>query len=252
MYCLFNLTEYIHVIHTLASHLRNQHWNPGQSGVDVSKPAGYAVCDGNVSSYPAGAAAGYCFLLVSSSYPAGSTGRVLYSSHFFFFLLLLLATLLRLIASTCLDRFLPIFVTKPLTHGIYVIWPEWGQRSCRGHRGQKVNFLKNVSTPLNYVALTRGLYICYSLKPFYKSYGYRKSPGVIWGHRGQKVIFTKNASTPLDYVALTRDLYIWYSLATSTKVTGIENHLGSFEVTGVKRSFSQKNAIIRPCYTAWR
>ena len=76
--------------------------------------------------------------------------------------------------------------------------------------------------------------------PLYKSYGYRKSPGVIWGHGGQKVIFTKNASTPLDYVALTRDLYIWYSLTPSTKVMGIENHPGSFGVTGVKRSFSLK------------
>ena len=62
----------------------------GQSGVNVSKPAGYAVCDGNMSSsslpcrrsrrvlyltrfflsffflYPAGAAAGSCIWLVSS------------------------------------------------------------------------------------------------------------------------------------------------------------------------------------------
>ena len=40
----------IHVIHTLASHLRDKQGNWGQSGVDVSKPAGYAVCDGNMSS----------------------------------------------------------------------------------------------------------------------------------------------------------------------------------------------------------
>ena len=46
--------------------------------VDVPKPAGYAVCDGNVSSYPAGAAAGYCILLVSAAAAASS----------FFFLLL--------------------------------------------------------------------------------------------------------------------------------------------------------------------
>ena len=115
-----------------------------------------------------------------------------------------------------------------------------GLRLRRGHRGQKVNFLKNASTPFNYVALTCGLYICYSLTTSTKVMGIKKSPGVIWGHRGQKIIFTKNASTPLDYVALTHDLYIWYSLTSSTKVMGIENHPGSFGVTGVKRLFSLK------------
>ena len=41
--------------------------------------------------YPAGAAAGYCFLLVSSSFflPCRRTGRVLYLTRFFFLLLLL-------------------------------------------------------------------------------------------------------------------------------------------------------------------
>ena len=50
MHYLFYVTKYIHVIHTLASHLRDKQGNWGQSGVDVSKPAGYAVCDGNMSS----------------------------------------------------------------------------------------------------------------------------------------------------------------------------------------------------------
>ena len=57
------------------------------------------------------------------------------------------------------------------------------------------------------------------------------------GHRGQKVNFLKNVSTPLNYVALTRDLYICYSLTPSTKVMGIENHPGSFGVTGSKGHF---------------
>ena len=51
MHYLFYVTKYIHVIHTLGSHLRDKQWNWGQSGVDVSKPAGYAVCDGNMSSF---------------------------------------------------------------------------------------------------------------------------------------------------------------------------------------------------------
>ena len=33
------------------SHLRDQQATWGQSGVKVTKPAGYAVCDGNVSSF---------------------------------------------------------------------------------------------------------------------------------------------------------------------------------------------------------
>ena len=33
------------------SHLQDQQASWGQSGVEVSKPAGYAVCDGNVSSF---------------------------------------------------------------------------------------------------------------------------------------------------------------------------------------------------------
>ena len=51
MHYLFYITKYIHVIHTLASHLRNKQGNWGQSGVGVLKPAGYAVCDGNMSSF---------------------------------------------------------------------------------------------------------------------------------------------------------------------------------------------------------
>ena len=35
----------------------------------------------------------------------------------------------------------------------------------------------------------------YQLVTLYKSYGRKKSSGVIWGHRGQKFIFTKNAIT---------------------------------------------------------
>ena len=51
MHYLFYVTKYIHVIHTLASHLRDKQGNWGQSGVEVSKTAGYAVSDGNMSSF---------------------------------------------------------------------------------------------------------------------------------------------------------------------------------------------------------
>ena len=39
------------------------------------------------------------------------------------------------------------------------------------------------------------------LDPLYKSYGSRKSSGVIWGHWGQKFIFPKNAIARPCYIA---------------------------------------------------
>ena len=74
----------------------------------------------------------------------------------------------------------------------------------------------------------------------FMSYDHSGVKGHVGDHRGQKVKFLKNVSTLLNYIALTRDLYICYSLTLSTKVMGIENHQGSFGVTGVKRSFSLK------------
>ena len=60
------------------------------------------------------------------------------------------------------------------------------------------------------------------------------------GSLGQKVIFTKKASSPSDYVGLLRDSCICSSLTSSTKVTVLKIHLGSFGVPGVKMSFSLK------------
>ena len=71
MHYLFYVTKYIHVIHTLASHLQNKQGNWGQSGVDVSQPAGYAVCDGNMSSF-------FFFLSCRRS------RRILFPTRFFF------------------------------------------------------------------------------------------------------------------------------------------------------------------------
>ena len=74
-------------------------------------------------------------------------------------------------------------------------------------------------------------------------YSHTKDGGVR-GHHGvtgvKKVICTKKASSPSDYVALTRDLCICSSLTPSTKVMVLKNCQGSFGVTGVKSSFSQK------------
>ena len=133
--------------------------------------------------YPAGAAAGYCILLVSSFF------------LLLLLLLLLLATLLRLISQSCLDRFQPDLVTRTPDPAQPVIQPTWGQRSCRGHRGQK-------------------------------------------GH------FTQNATPPTDYRIWSRDSCTYISLTPSTKVMGLKNHLGSFGVTGVKKSFSPKMLLL--------
>ena len=77
--------------------LCTQNYPAGSTGrvLYLTYPAGSTDRVLYPSRYPAGAAAGSCFLLVSS-----------------FFFLLLLATLLRLIASTCLDRFQPNLVTR--------------------------------------------------------------------------------------------------------------------------------------------
>ena len=41
-----------------------------------------------------------------------------------------------------------------------------------------------------------------------------------------------------------------HQLDTLYQVMGVKIHLGSFGVTGVKMSFSQKNAVTRPFYIA--
>ena len=161
MHYLFYVTKYIHVIHTLASHLQNKQGNWGQSGVDVSQPAGYAVCDGNMSS------SSFFFLLLLSS---GNTSFSHTSLHADF-------------DQTCSQWPVP--------------WPLLRHRQWWGQRSR-------------------------------------------WGHWGQNVIFTKKASSPTEYLALTRDLCICSSLTPSTKVMVLKNCQGSFGVTGVKSSFSQK------------
>ena len=139
--------------------------NWGQSGVDVSKPAGYAVCDGNMS------------------------------SSFFFFLLLLL-----LLLSSGNTSFSHISLHPILTK--------------LGHNDRYLDHYSGTKD------------------------------GGVRGHHGvtgvKKVICTKKASSPSDYVALTRDLCICSNLIPSTKVMVLKNCQGSFGVTGVKSSFSQK------------
>ena len=133
--------------------------------------------------YPAGAAAGSCFLLVSSFF---------FFFFFFFFLLLLLSS-----GNTSFSHISLHPILTKLGHN---------DRYLDQYSGTK--------------------------------------DGGVRGHHGvtgvKKVICTKKASSPSDYVALTRDLCICSSLTPSTKVMVLKNCQGSFGVTGVKSSFSQK------------
>ena len=119
------------MLHTLASHLRDKQANWGQSGVDVSKPAGYAVCDGNMSS---------SFFLSSS----GNTSFSHTSRHLI---------LTKLGHS---DRY--------LNH--YSRTNNDGVSRHDGVTGvKKVIFNKKASSPTECVALTRALCICITLTP---------------------------------------------------------------------------------------
>ena len=165
---------YIPVIHTLASHFWHQQGNWGQSGVDVSKPAGYAVCDGSI-----------CLVLILPAQPQDTVFFSILLSSFLFL-------------ATRLFHILP-----------YIrFWP---------------NLVKVTGTLTTTQAQTNG--------------GVRGHDGVTGV---KKVIFIKKASSPTEYLALTRDLCICSSLTPSTKVMVLKNCQGSFGVTGVKSSFSQK------------
>ena len=176
------------------------------------------------SRYPAGAAAGSCFLLVSSS--------------FCFFL-----------SSFWQHVFFTYFPTSDFDQTWSqwpVCWPLlrhgqwWGQTSRWGHWGQKGHFHQKSIKSFRILSIDAWLMHMHKLDPLYKSYGPKNSSGVIWGHGGQKFIFTKKASSPSEYVALTRNLRTCISLIPSTKVMVLKIHQGSFGVTGVKRSFSLK------------
>ena len=81
------------------------------------------------------------------------------------------------------------------------------------------------------------------LDTLYKSYGRKKSSGVIWGRRGEKVILTKIAISSTDHMVWLCDPCILISYIPSTKVMVVKIHLGSFGVTGVKKVIFTKIAI---------
>ena len=181
--------------------------NWGQSGVDVSKPAGYAVCDGNMSSSS--------FFLLS------------FWQHVFF----------TYFPTSDFDQ---TWSKWPVPWPLLRLRQWWSQRSWWGHWGQKGHFHQKGIKSYRILSIDAWLMYMHKLDPLYKSYGPKNSSGVIWGHGGQKVIFAKKASSPSEYLALTRYLRTCIRLIPSTKVMVLKIHPGSFGVTGVKRSFSLK------------
>ena len=131
------------------SHSLDQQATWGQSGVEVSKLAGYVVCDGNMSSNPTGAAAGSCILLVSVHLVKNLLlSRNTSFSHTFLHLILT-----KLCQS---DRY--------LNH--YLCTNDDGVRSHDGISGvKKIIFTKKASTPTDDIALTRDLLLGISLIP---------------------------------------------------------------------------------------
>ena len=162
-------------------------------------PSVTATCLVLLSSYPAGAAAGSCFLLVSSL-PCRWLRQGLVSHSFLlsFFLLSFF--------------FLSFFLLS-------------------GNTSFSHTSLHPILTKL-------------SQSDRYLDHYSGTDNGGVRGHDGvtgvKKVIFIKKASSPTEYLALTRDLSICSSLTPSTKVMVLKNFQGSFGVTGVKSSFSQK------------
>ena len=164
-------------------------------------PAGVVLFEHSMSSYPA-RAAGQGFILqqfpLLLTLPA-QRGRVLYSISFrFFFSFFFLSTCQYLRDPMSDDAH--TWSQYQVCERALLTWPVWGQRSRRGHRGQKGHFHQNCYFSFRLHGMAVWLMHIDQQDTLYKSYGSRNSPGVTWGHRGQKVIFTKNAISHSDYV----------------------------------------------------
>ena len=194
--------------------------------------------------YPAGAATGYCFLLVTL--PAQPQGTVSYSFLLSFFLSLSCRRSRKILFLT---RFCFFLATRLFSHtSRYLILTKLGHSDrylnhysrtnndgVRRHDGvtgvKKVIFTKKASSPTECVALTRDLCICITLIPSTKVITLKISSGVTWGSQGSKESFSPKRHHVLQNgCALMRDSYICISLTPSTKVITLKivrGHLGS-------------------------
>ena len=124
--------------------------------------------------------------------------------------------------------------------------------TLRGHRSKCVIFSKFSKFFSSYrlISTVKWLLHIVQLDTLYKSYGSKNSSGVIPGHRGQKGHFHQKCFNSYRLHGIVMWFVHMHQLDTLYQSNGSENSLGSFGVTGVKRSFSRKNAITRPLYIA--
>ena len=86
----------------------------------------------------------------------------------------------------------PLYKSYGSTNSPGVIW---------GHRGQKVIFTKNATSPTDYRVRSRDSCTYIRLTPSTNVMGLKIHTGSFGVTGGQKVIFTKNATSSRDYMA---------------------------------------------------
>ena len=90
-------------------------------------------------------------------------------------------------------------------HQLDPLYKSYGSKNSPGviwgHRGQKVIFTKNATSPTDYRVRSHDSCTYIRLTPSTNVMGLKIHTGSFWGHWGQKVIFTKDATSPTDYMA---------------------------------------------------
>ena len=103
------------------------------------------------------------------------------------------------------DMTRPILTRLGHKYRLTIPFMSYDQIGVKGHVGvtgvKKVIFTKKSFKSNRLRSVITWLMYMIDLDPLYKSYGSRKSSGVIWGHWGQKFIFPKNAITRPCYIA---------------------------------------------------
>ena len=103
------------------------------------------------------------------------------------------------------DMTWPILTRLGHKYRLTIPFMSYDQIGVKGHVGvtgvKKVIFTKKSFKSNRLRSVITWLMYMIDLDPLYKSYGSRKSSGVIWGHWGQKFIFPKNAITRPCYIA---------------------------------------------------
>ena len=91
----------------------------------------------------------------------------------------------------------------------------------------------------------------HKLDPLYKSYGPKKSSGVIWGHWGQKFIFTKICYNSSMLHSMTIRLIHVYQLLTLYLCYGVKCQSGVNWGHRVKNIFFTQNILTHPIYSVY-